>query len=36
MNVEKLAGLGRLMISVGLLATTAACATVVGGTTQEV
>jgi len=36
MNVEKLAGLGRLTISVGLLATTAACATVVGGTTQEV
>lgn len=36
MNLEKVACLGRLMISVGLLATTAACATVVGGTTQEV
>lgn len=36
MNFGKLAAVGRLMIAVGLLATTAACATVVGGTTQEV
>lgn len=36
MNFGKLAGLGRLAIAVALLATTAACATVVGGTTQEV
>jgi len=36
MDFGKLAGLGRLTMVVGLLATTAACATVVGGTTQEV
>ena len=36
MNLGKLAGLGRLMIAVGLLSTSAACATVVGGTTQDV
>jgi len=36
MSVGKLAAVGRLMMSVALLATTAACATVVGGTTQEV
>lgn len=36
MNVGKLAAAGRLMMAVALLATTAACATVVGGTTQEV
>ncbi len=36
MNVGKLAAFGRLMIAVGLLSTSAACATVVGGTTQDV
>lgn len=36
MSFEKLAAAGRLMMAVALLATTAACATVVGGTTQEV
>ena len=36
MNTTKLAAVGRLMAALGLVLTTAACATVVGGTTQEV
>lgn len=32
----KLAAIGRLVVAVGLLSMTAACATVVGGTTQDV
>jgi len=35
-NTTKLAAVGRLMAAVGLVLTSAACATVVGGTTQEV
>jgi len=35
-NTTKLAAVGRLMAALGLVLTTAACATVVGGTTQEV
>lgn len=36
MNTMKLAAVGRLLAVVGLILTTAACATVVSGTTQEV
>lgn len=36
MNVGKLVAVGRLIMAVGLLATTAACATGAGGTTQDV
>lgn len=36
MTLKSVAAAGRLMLVVGLMATTAACATVVGGTTQDV